>query len=539
VSSSDGYTVHWLPLEGHPILQDYPARYERVQRLFPTGRPDRTESFRRAVEAARARTPETTYAGLDAFLRPAGPAARRALERVATERGVVVATGQQPGLFTGPLYTIYKAVTAARYAAELEARLGVPAVASFWVASEDHDWEEANHTYVVNTENRLVRIEIGRGDAPGDGSPPLFRVRLGPDAEEAVAQLAEATPETEFKADVLDPLRRAYRAGAPAPRAFADALADLAAEWPLCWIDAADPELKRRSVPVLWREWERRRESAEALAAWSAELERAGYPPQVRLDPEATNLFVEGRAGRDRLLWDPNGGTGRLRRSGERWTGAALRDLLETEPERVSPNVLLRPVVEAAVLPTVAYVGGPAEVAYFAQLVPLFALHDLTPPVVVPRASARIVEGRIARVLAKVGLDPDELRAGADAVLRRRVREEMPPAVSRALADLRAGAARGLDALRAAVPEIDPSLAGAIGRADAQIEKAVRELEGKVTAALERRNRVLRDQIEKAAVHLAPLGQPQERVLNVYPYLVRYGRDVLRTLFEQLPVPLR
>ncbi len=529
-----GLEIEILPPDDGTLASLCTAAFERVRRFFPAGPPDRVETFRQAAERARGRASDETYGALGEILRPSGAAAERRLRQVVRGRGVVVTTGQQAGLFTGPLYTLYKAITAARLADALERQLGLPVLPVFWVASEDHDWSEASHVHVVDLENQLRRIEVRAPFDPDEQATPIFRIHFEPDVARALEDLRAATPDSEFKDDVLGPLGKAYRPGAGVAEAFADALADLTRSFPLCLVDAADPRVKRLSVPILRREWSHRQEAGERLVRWAAELGAAGFEPQVRIDPESTNLFVEGARGRDRLTFGAGKGKGRLRRSGEEIEEKELLRLLDESPERIHPNVLLRPVVESALLPVVGYVGGPSEIAYFAQLPPLFELHGLTPPPIVPRASVRLLERRVAKGLQRAEVTAEELAEGPETVARRAARDRMPAPIASALAALREVLQTQLEEIRAGAAEIEPPLEGAVGRAGSQVERALHDLEAKITTSLQRRNEILLDQLRKAATHLMPLGQPQERVLNVYPYLVRYGRDLLAAIAEQI-----
>lgn len=531
----DALDVQILPLDGTPIVEAYREKFPQVAQFFPAGPADRLETFKRSAERARERTPDDVYRALGELLQPTGAAAVARVQRVAREKGVVVTTGQQPGLFTGPLYSVYKALTAARLADVLEERLGLPVVAAFWVASEDHDREEVNHVHVIDLDNRLRRIQVEFDGVPASGSPPLFRLRFGSGVGDAVAALDTATPDSEFKPEVLGSLAKSYRPGAGVAAAFAEALADITRSLGLCLVEASHPSLKRLSAPILEREWVHRRPISERLAAWAAEIEAQGYDLQVPIELDATNLFVEGAQGRERLLTGPRG-HGRLRHSETAIDEAEFLRFLREDPSRVTPNVLLRPVVESALFPVVAYVGGPAEIAYFAQLPPLFEAHGVPIPPVVPRASVRLLEARIGKVLEKYNVSPDDLAAGADLAARRAARGQLPERIASALESLRSATASGLDAVRRAVIALDPTLEGAAGRAESTVEKAIRELESKVTTSAQRQNELLLTQLQKAAVHLFPQGRPQERGLNIYPYLVRYGRDLIPTIAERILV---
>jgi len=258
-------------------------------------------------------------------------------DRLAAGDVLVVTTGQQPGLFIGPLYTVYKALSAIALARRLERERRVPVVPVFWVAGDDHDFAEANHTWFLNAAGELVQIVLREraADAP---LVPVAREPCGPEIAAALAQLREGTPDTEFKAAVIEWLERWYRAEATLADAFAGAL---------------DALLGPRGLVV--------------LRAYATSAKRAAAPWVLKgldhtLPDGYTPVLLEARQGRDRLQRD--GDVFVTRRSGERFTRAELERLAVEAPDRLSPNVLLRPVVEAALLPTVAYAAGPAELQY-------------------------------------------------------------------------------------------------------------------------------------------------------------------------------
>jgi bacillithiol biosynthesis cysteine-adding enzyme BshC len=528
--------VERLPLEGPPLASAYIEDYPRVSEFYPAGPPAEIESYRRVAERIRAGSParwETILEGLGDL----NPDVHTRLTDLVRHRGLFVATGQQAGLFVSPLLTLYKALTAARLAAQLEHALGVPVMPLFSAASEDHDWDEVDHTHVVDLENRLVRISVD-GPAAGDDAPglPVERVILGPDIERALDRLSQSTPATEFKAGVLEPLRVAYRPGRGFAEAFEMALGQLLRRHTFLLVRTAHPHVKRASRDVLWSEWEKRKQVEAHLLERVRALEAAGFKPQVPVVEGATNLFVEGRLGRDRLLQDADGG--RLRRSAERLGEGDLRALLEERPERVSPGALLRPVTEARAFPVVAYVGGPSEIAYLAQSQVLFALHGVPAPVVVPRAAFQLVEPKVSRVLEKYGLEARELAGGPGAVIKRLLREHTPPGLRDSLEALRRSVSGALERVEAAALEFDPGSKSAVGSGKRAVLESIEQLESKLTARVKLKNQVLQQQLEKAAINLYPAGKPQERMLNPYPYLIRYGESLLTGIFEQVTTPL-
>lgn len=441
-------------------------------------------------------------------------------------------TGQQPGLFTGPLYTIYKALSAVRLARALETVLDRPVVPLFWVASDDHDWAEANHVHVLDRDNTIHKVTLD-----GPATPPVsMRNRLLDErVESALDALTQYLPTTEFAAPHLERIREAYRPGRSVAGAFTDLLAALLAPFDLLIVDGGQPELKRLTAELMRHELEASAEHEAALAMRARQLEAAGYHVQVPVLEGATNLFYEDEEGRDRIFRAADGGYS-LRRSGRAFRAGELEALLDTEPERFSANVALRPVVESAVFPTVAYVGGPGEVSYFAELGPLFEAHGIGMPMVFPRHSVTIVEGKVRKVLDKFGLSMDALRRPAHEVAAQVLRQEMPDEVTRVLGELRRQIGEGYGRLTEAARGIDPTLKGPLQSARNASFMQLTEAEKKIAQHLKKQNDLGLDQIEKARANLFPGGDPQERVLNIHQYLVRYGDDLLRELHDAMEV---
>lgn len=464
---------------------------------------------------------------------PGGDAHR--LRRFVDEGGYVVTTGQQPGLFGGPLYNLYKGITALRLARALESSLGKPVLPVFWVASEDHDWAEANHTFVVGVDNELHGPSL---DAPDPArQPALHRVPLGAAATALLEGFLERLPPTDFSPPYEALLRSAVTPDATLPVAFHRILQELLGRYGMFFTDAADAAVKEASAGLLLEELERAGETEGVLAGAVARLASEGFDAQVPVLEGGVNLFLEGPLGRERLYREGDGF--RLRGSGERLTLADVRARAAADPRALSPNVLLRPVVESAIFPTLSYVAGPGEAAYWAQLPGYFQAYGIRMPVVHPRLGATVVEGKVRKVLDKFGLGVTDLQQPFHELAGRVARDELPASVRSGLGSLRGAIGKGVGELQEAVRAIDPTLKGTVQHVRAQAFTALEELERKVVAALKRENEVALAQLEKAQLHLFPLGKPQERVINPFYFLVRYGGAFLDALVERFEVNLR
>jgi bacillithiol biosynthesis cysteine-adding enzyme BshC len=529
-------TVERIPLGGSPLARAFIQNFDSVAQFYSSAAPTKLDSYRLTLEKIRDIREPSDWQGLEAANDSDDPNVRERLNQVIEGQGAFVATGQQAGLFVSPFYTLYKALTAARLASQLQEALSVPVMPMFTVASEDHDWIEVNHTHVVNVENKLVRIAVDGPSSEEAASPPVEQILLGKDVEAALGLLSQSTADSEFKASVLHPLQEAYKAGRPMAHAFQQALGSTLRRFGFLISRTAHPFVKQRTRDLLWAEWERREEADSALLQRAAELEAAGYQTQVGVTAGTTNLFVEGEQGRDRLVYE--GDIGRLRRSGNVIKGVELRQILDTRPERVSPGALLRPVTEARAFPVVAYVGGPAEIAYLAQSQVLFQLHDVPAPVVVPRAAFRLIEPKVSRVLEKYELSADDLAGDSASTIGRIVKAQVPPELRESLDALREAVNASLEDVRAAAIAFDPGAKSATDSGSRAVLGGINDLESRLQTRVKEKNQVMQQQLEKVAVNLYPNGKPQERVLNPYPYLIRYGDSLLDAIYEDVVTPL-
>jgi bacillithiol biosynthesis cysteine-adding enzyme BshC len=404
----------------------------------------------------------------------------------------------------------------------------------FWIASEDHDWEEANHTHLLDVQNELMTLRLPLQE--GVPGRPLHRIPLHSGMEDTLSKFLDVLPSTDFSSPLFDLVRSAYPPGATLPQGFLALFQGLLAEYPLVFVDSAHPELKAASLPVLFREWEAAEAHETLLARVASHLELEGYPIQVPILEGGVNLFFEGPGGRNRIYRE--GDDARLHRSGDVVPWDEVRSSTVANPTLLSPNVLLRPIVESELFPTLSYVGGPGEIAYFGQLKELFQAHGIRMPVVYPRGSATLVEGKIGKVLDKFRRTHESLDRPFHELAAEVALEEVPPAVRQALGELRGAVGKGTGALAKAVQELDPTLRGPVTHARNTAFAAFDEAERKILQALKRENEIALEQLQKAQKHLYPMGRPQERVLNPFYYLTRYGPGLVSALMNEFAVDL-
>lgn len=445
-------------------------------------------------------------------------------ERLRDPRALVVTTGQQPGLFTGPLYTVYKALSAAALADALSRRWGRPVVPVFWAAGDDHDYAEARWASWLDPQGELVTVELPErtADAP---LVSMSRLPLPADVGRHLEELGRAVPPAPVRDDTLAWLGRHYQPGRTIGDAYAGAMAELLAPFGIACFDSTHPAAKRAMAPLLLEAAERAAQLDGALALHAAALSAAGHQVTVPVGEGATLVFLEDGAGRDRLM--TAGADFVTRRGGAPVTREQLRDLAATAPERWSPNVLLRPVAESAVLPTVAYVAGPGELNYLVQCAPLYERLQVPAQAPVARWSGVVVEPRVDRVLEKFGATLEELLQPGAALEARVVRSHLPAAMIEAGERLRDAIDAEYGALLTAAVAIDPTLERPVGASRQHALSGLAEIEKKIQGHLKKREAVELAQIARARQAVLPGGRPQERVLTVAGWLARYGPGFL------------
>ncbi len=490
----------------------------------PTGQPPRLDLANHTVEGLARLDPSIA----PAFL--AHGAALANLDKLAEGKALCVTTGQQPGLLTGPSLTIHKAMSAVAAAHSLEARLGTAVVPVFWVAGDDHDFAESNHFYLLDANNEVDRVVLRERGATAPLTP-LYKEMLSSDIEDVLATVTRTTPDTEFRPDVMDWLTRHYHPESDIASAFAGALAELLGKYGVVVFRPTEQAAKKAAAPFICRALERAADINAGLATQATRLAASGEAVPVSIDEQATTVMIEATLGRDRLLYRNDSFV--ARRSGESWSQSELLELLANDPERFSPNVLLRPVVEAALLPTIAYVAGPGEMKYLAQADSIYEVIGVEPQSRIARWSGRIIEPRVARVLKKYDITPDDI-SGPDGQLEARlVRDDMPVEAESAIAELRQSITEQYDRLVTAAGDLDPTLRKPIESAGRTSLKDLAHAERRIISHLKLRNEIVIKQLAKARHSLYPQGKPQERVLNIVPFLIRYGDSLLDQVLEK------
>jgi bacillithiol biosynthesis cysteine-adding enzyme BshC len=479
---------------------------------------------------ARVELPAARSGGFDPALRDAilrAPGTEALLAKLDAPDVLVVTSGQQPGLFTGPLYTIHKALSARALAALLEARWERPVVPLFWLANDDHDFAEATGAAWLRADGTVAerRLTPRPAEAP---QLPMYRTPLPAEITGIVAELGADLRSLQWGRDAARWVEHHWRPGRTIGEAYAGSLAELLGRAGVLTFDPTHRSAKRAMAPHLIKALGLARELDRDLHTRAGELAAIGQDGGVPVGDGATLVMLEGKEGRDRLVADGDGFV--TRRSGERITLAGLQALAAAEPERLSPNVLLRPVIEATILPTVAYLAGPGELRYWQLTPPIYSRMRTTPQAALPRWSGIIVEPRVSRALEALGATLDELTSAGNA-LERRVAE----------GGMSAGTRKALDRLTGAIEEqftlleregdrIAPQLVRALQTLHRKMAWLAERTEGKVVGHLRRRDAEGMARVARARDAVLPLGSPQERTLTIAPFLARYGPGILDEL---------
>ncbi len=514
-----------------PLAGDYAFHFDRIASLY-AGDPRLPDGWRDAARRAHGRRREVADGLAAQQARRGAPAgAREAAARLADPRSTAVVTGQQAGAFGGPLFTLLKAVTALQLARRAETDLAVPVVPVFWVDAEDHDWNEIASCTVLDAGLQPQAITLPSSE--GAGELPIASLRLDERVGPSLDALEAALARTDFTGWVMEALRAAYRPGVGMAEAFARWMDSLLGPYGLVVCDSSDPALKPLVADVFTRELTSPGRTAALAAAAGAQLAARGHSPQVVPQPDSVAVMrLDGRRtpirrqGDEFLVGD------------ETHSGASLTAEATSSPHRFSPNVLLRPIVQDTLFPTICYVAGPSELAYLGQLREVYAHFDVPMPLIHPRATATIVDSATARFLSRYDVKLEDLQPQDEGTLNRLLAAQLPPTVEVALQGAEEGVRRAMRGVIDAVPTVDPTLAGAARTTLGKLEHEVRALHGKVIQAAKKRDDTLRRQFTRAQAQAFPHGHPQERALAVVFFLNLYGPALITRLLEELPVDM-
>ncbi len=441
-----------------------------------------------------------------------------------------VVTGQQVGLFGGPTFALYKALTAVKLADEASAA-GVDSVPVFWLATYDHDLAEVNHVSIPGADGTLETLAISSKNVPG---APVSSVRFGEEINPIVEKVAELLGETEATQFVRD----AYRPGETLGTAFARLYSRLFAEWGVIVIDPSDPELAHIAQPIYRAAVERAGELASSLLDRGSKLEAAGYHQQVKVGESSVLLFTTRNGARTPISRRVTGDTAEFVLDGEvvneKLSQQQLISEIDSHPEHFSPNVLLRPIVEDFLLPTLVYTGGAAEAAYFAQAGVIYQalLGRITP--ILPRFSATIVESKSQRLLEKHGVSITDVFEGPEVLRQQIASKNLPRDLQSAFDAAKNSFDQNFSAVKDRLEKLDKTLVDAAETARSKMQHQLEKLYAQAARAEAQKGELVSRHADLLSHALYPNKGLQERAVAGIYFFARYGGDFLHQLYDTI-----
>ncbi len=499
------------------LFADLIYHFDRVADLYPW-QPNSLDEIARAAQFS---FPDERRAAVVRALEPLNPG-NPSLAILARPGTAAIITGQQVGLFSGPAYTVYKALTAIRIASELTAS-GTPAVPMFWLATEDHDFAEVDHADVFGESMHPVRL---RTSTPAHaGSIPVGELPIG---DVPLTQLRQALQGLPFADEACALVERAYQPGQSMGSAFAALVRELFAPYGLILIDPMSSELRGIAAPFMQQAVERMNELSDDLAARGKELVERGYHAQVLVDSKTSLAFLLKDGQRLALRRSADGFTA----GQQKWTTAELA----AKAAELSPNALLRPVLQDYLFPTAAYVGGPAELAYLAQSQVLYKKLLGRQPVAFPRAGFTLVDERAAKRMAKYRFQPQDLMVREQTLRETVAARLVPPGLTRSLETTKTTVAQALDAFSADLAAFDPSLVTALATSRRKIEYQVAKITRKTAVQILAKDEQAQRDSAMLSGTVFPDDHLQERLYSIIPFLAKFGPGLVEEVYRQVRV---
>ena len=445
-----------------------------------------------------------------------------------------VVTGQQLGFFGGPLYTIYKANTTVKLARKLSQDFpDYNFVPVFWLEGEDHDFDEINKTKYLNSNNELSVVEYLIGGKPLERNiGATGNIIIDEHIEQFFLSIESTLPKTDYTVALLELLRGYYSKGNTFLKAFAGFFNHVYEDSGLIFINTNQPDFKKILSPLFVNEINSNSQTSKLVIQKSVELEDH-YHAQIKA--KALNLFMFHKGGRH-LIEPSDSGDYYLKNLRQRFTKEELLSIAVNNPELLSPNVVMRPLCQDTLLPTVSYVGGPGEIAYFAQLKPVYEYFNVAMPIIYPRASVTLIEEKIKKVLEKYSLEVEDLFGEIEPILSKVSEQVSEVKVDSLFESLTIRINEAVNEARFGIQQIDPTLNGTIDGTLNKFQQQLEVLKQKTQKAQQQKEEVSLKQIKKASLNIFPNENFQEREFSVIQYLNKYGPDFVKWISNEIVI---
>jgi len=454
------------------------------------------------------------------------------IESLYSKKTIAVITGQQLGLFGGPLYTIYKSLTAIKLCNFLKSKYDAyNFVPIFWLEGDDHDYDEVRTVGLVDTNNQLFNLSYVDGEPDEFNRGCIGLLKFNQNINNVFNDVTSQLRDTEFKNQSTDFLKSNYSAGRTFLESFRDLMIGLFDEYGLIVFNPLDTAVKRLLIPIFHKEITLYRDHTSDLVERSAELEES-YHAQVKVKP--VNLFYLDE--NERLLIEPVENEFRLKGKRKRFTQDDLLAQLNYSPERFSPNVLLRPICQDYLFPTGFYIGGPSEVSYFAQVTPLYKIYNITQPFIYPRSSATIIEKGVKTILDKHQLSFIDIFSSEDEIITKILAANASTDINKTFHDSISSIDKAFIQIAQHLSGIDKTLGELSLKSKEKVIQTVDYLKSRAIESEKKRNETTIRQLGKVKNVLYPNNNLQERELNFIYFINKYGMDFIKFIYGELTI---
>ncbi|MBD3615816.1 MAG: bacillithiol biosynthesis cysteine-adding enzyme BshC [Gracilimonas sp.] len=508
------------------LFNTYLTNFDSLKSFYVFNPLDKKEIERRANSLSDAESKKNYLAALSEYHKELGIAdsQKNQREKLAKDDALVVVTGQQLGLFGGPLFTIYKTLTAILLSRKYEKDLGRPVVPVFWLADEDHDFEEISWVGITGRDD-FSKVVL---DKKGSGAP-VSEEKLTDAIKSFKEKVKEELFDTDFSESLWELLDQYYREGNTHAKAFSGLINEWFAQEGVLIAGSNFSAIKKLAAPAFKKSIDKADSIYESIESKSAELER-NFHRQV-MNGDSNLFYLSEQKERIKIHKCEDDWTAG---SKKRWSHFELLEEIENHPEKFSPNVFLRPVIQDKMLPTLGYVAGPGELAYYGQMKLFYEEFDLVMPPIFPRYTATIIESAISRIIEKLPFKVCEYEKRIEDLESEFIEQTDTVDIENIFSEWKDKLEEAAKEPLQVIDEIDPTLDGTVGKTVAGFANELDKLKGRVYRSIKQQEETQIKRIEKIKINLFPDGGLQERAVSPVYFMNKYGLDIWKKLLEEI-----